>query len=91
MNVFLAALNSVAPHFRVRGHTLRLSRGHPLERVEINLRGVAAHKTPGPATAESPPFSRTLGELYDAGLSFVGSVSFACFTHTMGETESSAT
>jgi hypothetical protein len=50
VNVFLAALNSVAPHFRVRGHTLFLSHGHPFDRVEIDLREVAAHKMPGPAT-----------------------------------------
>ena len=50
MNVFLAILNSVAPHFRVRGHTLLLSQGHPFTRVEIDLRQVAAHKLPGLST-----------------------------------------
>lgn len=49
MNVFLAALNSVAPHFTVRGHTLLLSQGHPFSRVEIDLREVAAHKMPARA------------------------------------------
>jgi len=50
MSVFLAALNSVVPHFRVRGHTLLLSQGHPFSRVQIDLRQVAAHKMPSPAT-----------------------------------------
>jgi hypothetical protein len=50
MSIFLTALNSVAPHFRVRGHLLSLSQGHPFHRVEIDLRKVAAHKMPGPAT-----------------------------------------
>lgn len=50
MNVFLAALHSVVPHFRVRGHLLLLSQGHPFSRVVIDLREVAAHKLPGPAT-----------------------------------------
>lgn len=50
MSIFLAALNSVAPHFRVRGDKLLLSQGHPFSRVEIDLREVAAHKMPGPAT-----------------------------------------
>jgi len=47
MSVFLAALDSVVPHFRVRGTTLLLSQGHPFSRVEIDLRTVAAHKVPG--------------------------------------------
>jgi hypothetical protein len=50
MSVFLAALNSIAPHFRVRGHTLSLSQGHPFSRVQIDLRQVAAHKLPELAT-----------------------------------------
>ena len=50
MNVFLSALNSVAPHFRLRGHTLFISQGHPFNQVEIDLRQVAAHKLPGVAT-----------------------------------------
>jgi len=50
MSVFLSALNSVAPHFRVRGDTLFISQGHPFSRVEIDLRQVAAHKLPGLAT-----------------------------------------
>ncbi|MBA4148662.1 MAG: hypothetical protein H0X66_11160 [Verrucomicrobia bacterium] len=49
MNVFLAALNSVVPHFRVRGHMLSVSQGHPFSRVHIDLREVAAYKLPGPA------------------------------------------
>lgn len=48
MNVFLAALQSVVPHFRVRGYMLLLSQGHPFSRVAIDLRDVAAHKQPGP-------------------------------------------
>jgi len=50
MSIFLAAVDSVVPHFRVRGHTLLLSQGHPFSRIEIDLRGVAAHKVPGLAT-----------------------------------------
>jgi len=50
MNVFIAALDSVVPHFRVRDGTLSLSQGHPFVRVQIDLREVAAHKLPGPAT-----------------------------------------
>jgi hypothetical protein len=49
MNVFLAALNSVVPHFRVKGDTLLVSQGHPFSRVRIDLREVAAYKLPGPA------------------------------------------
>jgi hypothetical protein len=49
MSVFLAALNSVVPHFRVRDHTLSVSQGHPFSRVQIDLREVAAYKLPGPA------------------------------------------
>lgn len=52
MSVFLAALNFVAPHFRVRGDTLFLSQGHPFNRIGIDLRTVAAHKMPGPATLQ---------------------------------------
>jgi hypothetical protein len=50
MNPFFAALNSVAPHFTVRDHALVLSHGHPFNRVEIDLRTVAGHRMPGPAT-----------------------------------------
>jgi hypothetical protein len=49
MSVFLSALNSVAPHFRVRGHTLSISQGHPFNQIQIDLRQVAAHKLPGVA------------------------------------------
>ena len=48
MNVFSVALNGVLPHFRVRGDKLLLSQGHPLNRTEIDLRQVAAHKLPSP-------------------------------------------
>jgi len=37
MTIFLAALNSVAPHFRVKGHMLFLSQGHPFTRMQIDL------------------------------------------------------
>ena len=50
MNVFLAFLNTVAPHFSVRGHMLLLSQKHPFDRVEIDLRQVADHKLPGLTT-----------------------------------------
>ena len=50
MSVFLAALDAVTPHFGVRSYVLWLSQGHPFTRVEIDLRQVAAHKLPGPAT-----------------------------------------
>ena len=50
MTVFLVVLNAVAPHFRVRGHKLLLSQGHPFTRVEIDLRRVAAHKLPSIST-----------------------------------------
>lgn len=50
MNVFLSALNAVAPHFRVRGQTLFISQGHPFSQVEIDLSQVAAHKFPSVAT-----------------------------------------
>ena len=46
MNVFLAALNTAVPHFRVRGNRLFLSQGHPFTRTELDLRQVAAHKLP---------------------------------------------
>ncbi len=46
MNLFLVILNALVPHFRVRGHTLWLSQGHPFSRIEIDLRQVAAHKLP---------------------------------------------
>src|SRR5437660_4393832 len=46
MNLFLAALNSGVPHFRVRGDTLLLSQGHPFSRTKLDLRQVAAHKLP---------------------------------------------
>ena len=49
MNVFLAALHRVCPHFKVEGHTLWLSQGHPFTRIPIELHQVAAHKFPGPA------------------------------------------
>lgn len=44
MNPFVAALNSVLPHFRVRDSTLVLSQGHPLTLFEIDLRRLAAHR-----------------------------------------------
>ena len=50
MNVFQSALNSVAPHFRVRGHTLFIAQGDLFTPVEIDLRQVAAHKLPGVTT-----------------------------------------
>jgi hypothetical protein len=50
MNVFVSALNAVARHFRVRGHILLISQDHPFSQTEIDLRQVAAHKLPGPAT-----------------------------------------
>lgn len=40
-------MNSVAPHFRVRGDTLFISQGHPFSRIKIDLRQVEAHKMPG--------------------------------------------
>jgi len=46
MNVFSSALNAVAPHFRVRGHRLLISQGHPFSQTEIDLRQVSAHKLP---------------------------------------------
>jgi hypothetical protein len=50
MNVFQSALNAVAPHFRVRDHTLFIAQGDPFSQIEIDLRQVAAHKLPGLAT-----------------------------------------
>ncbi len=50
VNIFLAVLNRLTSHFRVRGHMLLLSQDHPLDRVEIDLRQIASHKIPGPAT-----------------------------------------
>jgi hypothetical protein len=50
MNVFQSALNAVAPHFRVRGHTLFIAQGDLFSQVEIDLSQVAAHKLPGLAT-----------------------------------------
>lgn len=50
MNIFLAALHFFVPHFRVRGHILLLSQGHPFNRVAIDLHDIGAHKMPGPAT-----------------------------------------
>lgn len=48
MNVFLAALNRVLPHFSVRGDRLLLSQGHPFSRTELCLPQLAAHKEPSP-------------------------------------------
>jgi hypothetical protein len=50
MNVFLAALHRICPHFKVEGETLLLSQGHSFSRIAIDLRQIAAHKFPGPAT-----------------------------------------
>lgn len=50
MNIFLAALNRMAPHFRVRGTTLWLAQGHPFSNVHIDLTQVAAHKIPAPGS-----------------------------------------
>lgn len=56
MNVFLSALNSVVPHFRVRDHVLSISQGHPFAFLVIDLHQVAAHKLPGVATLHLPLF-----------------------------------
>jgi hypothetical protein len=50
MNVFVSALNAIAPHFRVRGHTLLISQGDLFSRTGIDLRQVAAHNLPGMIT-----------------------------------------
>jgi hypothetical protein len=50
MNVFQSALNAVAPHYRVRGHSLFIAQGNPFSQIEIDLRQVATHKLPGLAT-----------------------------------------
>ena len=50
VNVFQSALNSVAPHFRVRGETLFIAQGDPFTQVAIDLRQVSAHKSPGVGT-----------------------------------------
>src|SRR3954468_17954762 len=90
MSMFLAALNSIVPHFRVRGHILFLSQAHPLSRIEIDLRRVAAHKMPGPAALRLRFFPRTLDDPFNAGLSSIGGCSAMRFTHTLGERESPA-
>jgi hypothetical protein len=52
MNAFQSALNAMAPHFRVRAHSLFIAQGDPFSQVVIDLRQVAAHKLPGLATLQ---------------------------------------
>lgn len=50
MSAFLAALDAIVPHFKVKGPMLALAQGHPFHRVEIDLRQVASHKMPNQTT-----------------------------------------